>query len=487
MEGWIAALSIIFGWMALTVIVGVLAGIKKKFSLEGYLVSGRTLGMIFLYTLMAAEIYSAFAFLGTGGWAYSYGAPVLYVFAYGSLAYAFGYFYSRYVWSAGKKFGYVTQADYFMHRYGSKFLGIFTALIGIVFFVPYVQLQFQGLGYILNVGSLGIISIPVSIIIATILVLIYVYVSGLMGVAWTNLLQGILMFVVAWAILFAIPFIRFGGVGGLINRLLEVKPTMLYLHPPLGIPWYISTMVLCGLGFFIWPHLWPSIFSAKSLKSLKRTYVVLPLYSFFMLPVVLAGMTVAALGLKLAWADEAVMKAVEIAFPPWVLGIVGAAGFAAAVSTASAIILAEAGLTSSNIYRIVKPKASDKTLVLVSRIFVVVYGLIALFLAIYAPGRLVPLLLLGYSGITQMFPGAVVGMFWKRVNKWSIIAGLIAGLTTITYLKFFGPGNWLGIHFGLWGLIVNFIVVLIGTAFVKEDPKFKEFASGLKEALAKQE
>jgi len=139
------SVAIIFSWITLTLVVGILAGLKRKFSLEGYLVSGRALGALFLYTLLAAEIYSAYAFLGVAGWAYSYGVPIMYAFAYGSLAYAFGYFYAEYVWRAGKRFGYVTQADYFMHRFGSKLLAIFTALIGIVFIIPYVQLQLQGL------------------------------------------------------------------------------------------------------------------------------------------------------------------------------------------------------------------------------------------------------------------------------------------------------------------------------------------------------
>jgi SSS family solute:Na+ symporter len=350
-----------------------------------------------------------------------------------------------------------------------------------VFIIPYVQLQLQGLGYILHVSSLNTISINVGMAISLIVVLIYVYTSGLRGIAWTNFLQGIFMFIIAWGVVFAVPFLKFGGIGSMFEKLLETKPQMLYLHKPLGIPWYLSTMILSGLGFFIWPHLWPSIFGAKDIKPLKKTYVVLPLYSFFMLPVVLAGFTVAAAGLKLSVADEAILKAIEITFPKWVLGVVGAAGFAAAASTASAIILAAAGLTASNIYRIAKPSASDSELVTVSRLFVVFYSLLALILAIVAKGRLVALLLLGYSGITQMFPGAVLGMFWDRVNKWNVTAGLIAGLATIIYLKFFGPGNYLGIHFGLWGLIVNFIVVLIGAAFTRPDRNFEEFRSGLKE------
>ena len=59
-------------------------------------------------------------------------------------------------------------------------------------------------------------------------------------------------------------------------------------------------------------------------------------------------------------------------------------------------------------------------------------------------------------------------------------SSLIAGLAAIIYLKFFGPGNYLGIHFGLWGLIVNFIVVLIGAAFVRGTGISKDSKRALK-------
>ncbi|MFA4719784.1 sodium:solute symporter family protein [Pyrococcus kukulkanii] len=470
---------LILSWVFISLIVGVLAGIKRKFSLEGYLVSGRSLGLIFLYVLMAGEIYSAYAFLGTGGWAYSYGMPIMYAIGYGALAYSFGYFYARYVWKIGKAFKCVTEADYFETRYDSKALALLVALIGIIFNVPYLQLQLQGLGYIIHVGSLGAISLKAGIIIGMAIMLIYVYTSGLRGIAWTNFLQALLMFIVAWAVLFAIPFIQFGGIGEMFTALEKVKPGHLVLHPPLGIPWYVSTLILSGLGFFMYPQLYPSIYSARDLKTLKRNYVLLPLYSIFMIPVILAGFTVAALGVQLGRPDEAVLKAVELSYPSWVLGIVGAAGFAAAASTASAIILSLAGLLSKNIYTIVKPSASDRELVLVSRISVILFGLTAMILALYAPGRLVALLLLAYSGMTQLFPGAVLGIFWKRMNKYATGAGIIAGLITITYLKFGLKTNPLGIHFGLWGLMVNFVVTIIVAYLTKPDPNFEKFRAAL--------
>jgi len=473
-------LFIIFGWIILTLVVGVLAGIKRKFTLDGYLVSGRSLGFIMVYMLLAGEIYSAYAFLGTGGWAYSFGMPIMYALGYGILAYSFGYFFAEYVWKSGKAFGLVTQADFFRKRYNSKFLAVLVALIGIVFNVPYLQLQLQGLGYILNAASLGKISINMGIVIGMLIMLAYVYTSGLRGIAWTNFLQSIMMFIVAWVVVFAIPFIKFGSLENLMKTLAEVKPGHLVLAGKMGMPWYISTLVLCGLGFFMYPQLWPSIYSSKDIRVLKRTYVALPFYSLFMVPVILTGLTIAALNMKISPADAAVLEGVKLVYPEWVLGVVGAAGFAAAASTASAIILSLAGLLSKNLYGLIKESASDRELVIVSRVSVLAFGLAAMFLALYASGRLVALLLLAYAGMTQMFPGAFLGLFFKRFNKIAIGAGMIAGLITITYLRFFGPGDYLGVHFGLWGLAVNMIVTLLVAAVSKEDENLEPFIEGIR-------
>ena len=471
----IISLTIILSWVFVSLAVGILAGLRRKFNLEGYLVSGRGLGLMFLYVLMAGEIYSAYAFLGTGGWAYSYGMPIMYAIGYGALAYAFGYFYAKHIWKVGKAFNAVTQADYFQVRYYSKVLAIIVALIGITFNVPYLQLQLQGLGYILNVGSLNTISIQEGIVFGMIIMLIYVYTSGLRGIAWTNFLQALLMFFIAWIVLFAVPYIQFGSVSNMFHTLAQIKPQHLVLHPPLGIAWYVSTLILCGLGFFMYPQMYPSIYSAKNLRTLKRNYVLLPLFSVFMVPVILVGFTIVALGIHLNSPDEAVLRGVAMSYPSWVLGLAGAAGFAAAASTASAIILTLAGLLSKNLYAIAKPSASDKELVLVSRISVLFFGLAAMFLALYAGGRLVSLLLLAYAGITQMFPAAVLGLFWKRMNKYAAISGMLVGLAVVTYLKFGLGSNPYGIHFGLWGLFINFIVTVLVALATKPDGSFEKF------------
>ena len=81
------ALAIIIVWLVLTTVVGVMAGINRRFGLEEYMVGGRSFGTLLFYTIAAAEIYSAFAFLGLAGWAFQKGLSISYGLAYMGIAY----------------------------------------------------------------------------------------------------------------------------------------------------------------------------------------------------------------------------------------------------------------------------------------------------------------------------------------------------------------------------------------------------------------
>jgi SSS family solute:Na+ symporter len=98
--------------------------------------------------------------------------------------------------------------------------------------------------------------------------------------------------------------------------------------------------------------------------------------------------------------------------------------------------------------------------ILASRISVLIFALIGVILAYIAPAYLVYLLLIGYTGITQMFPGFVLGTIWKWITKEGVLAGLITGLIAGILTAFVWP-DYLGIHSIIWGLIFNLPIALL--------------------------
>jgi SSS family solute:Na+ symporter len=156
------ALSVIFGIVLISSIVGMYAGGRYKMNLEQWTVAGRGFGLVLVWLLMAGEIYTTFAFLGASGWAYSRGGPTLYIMAYLTLAYVFSFYFLPQIWEVGKKYGMQTQSDFFHKRYNSKNLAAVASLIGVVFIIPYLQLQLTGLGIIVELASFNIRSACVS-------------------------------------------------------------------------------------------------------------------------------------------------------------------------------------------------------------------------------------------------------------------------------------------------------------------------------------
>src|ERR1039458_3673496 len=139
----IVALTVIFGIVLLGAITGIYSGTRRQMNLEQWTFAGRGFGLIFVWLLMAGEIYTTFAFLGASGWAYSRGGPTLYVIAYVTLAYVISFFILPEIWEAGRKFALHTEADFFQQRYSSRHLASLVAIVGVMFIVPYLQLQLR--------------------------------------------------------------------------------------------------------------------------------------------------------------------------------------------------------------------------------------------------------------------------------------------------------------------------------------------------------
>ena len=463
------ALGIIFGWIVISTVIAILAGVLKKFSLEEWFVASRGLSFVVIYFALAAEIYSGFTFLGLAGWAYKFGAPILYALAYFVTAYSTGFMLTPYYNRIARKLGLVTQPDYFVARYESRLLGVLVAIVGVVFFIPYIQLQIGATGIIIELASYGAVERTTAMIIAFIFVAIFIFIGGIRGVAWTNVLQGILMWCIAIALL-SVPFITFGGLEQVFKRLEVVSPQHLTLPGAAGvhgIPWYMSTLLLCTLGFWMFPHLVMRAYAAKDEKAIMRSCAWMSWYSILAFPIVIIGLFAVLMYPELVNPDWAVMWTVRDLFPVWVVGLVGAGGAAAAISTGAGLIQASAGIIARNIIqRGVWPKATDIQTAWIARFLVFLITIVALLLQLYAPALLVALLLMSYSGMVQFFPGVVLGLKTKWVTKPGVTAGLIAGVLVVI-LTTFVWANPLQIHSGIWGLMVNFIVTVLVSKMTK--------------------
>jgi len=459
-----SALLIILATIVFSAAVGIIAGRKVKMNLENWTVGGRRFGVVLIWLLMAGEIYTTFTFLGASGWAYSRGAPTFYILIYGTLAYTASFFILPAVWKFGKRFGLHTQPDFFITRYGSRSLGIIVAVIGIVSIIPYLQLQLTGLGFIVEVSSNGAIRSNIAILLAFVLTCAFVFTSGIRGAAWVSIIKDVLMIAAVVIVGIGVPRIYFGGHGRMFRALVESHPDHLVFPgatPNLDVLWVMTTALLTGLGFYMWPHIFGSAFSAKSAETIKRNAVIMPFYQIPILLVFLVGFTalLAIPGLKNG--DLAFLELVNKTYPSWFMGFVGAAGAVTAMVPASVLVLFASTLLAKNIYKAgFAPQAGEETVLRLSRLMVIVIMGFALLFAFYLPNALVNLLLIGYDGVTQFFPGVVLGLFWKRVKRRGVIWGLVTGFVLAAVLVFSKHDPFLGMNAGFVALVVNAAVAV---------------------------
>jgi SSS family solute:Na+ symporter len=461
------ALTVIIAIVAIGTAVGFLAGSRQRMDLEQWAVGGRGFGTALVFLLMAGEIYTTFAFLGVSGWAYSRGGPILYVLAYLSLAYAASFFFLPQLWEVGHKHRMQTQPDFFNTRYGNKYLSGFVCVVGILAFIPYLQLQLDGVGIIVSVASFGHIGRVPAMTVATVLVIAFVVANGVRAVAWVSVIKDVLMVVAAVAIGIGIPLAHFGSIGAMFTALAHARPhhlTMPGATANLGHSWYISTVLLTALGFYMWPHTFGATFTAKSADTLRRNAVVMPLYTLTLALMFFAGFAVVLITPHLQNGDLALLTVVGRIFPPWLLGVIGGAGALTAMVPAAVLILTAATLFAKNLYRpLFAPAMTDDGVARLARGMVFFLGATSLALAIYGSSTLVSLLLTGYAVVTQCFPGVILGLYWRRASGRAVFIGMIAGVLLAVSLMSAHLDPLFGLNAGFLALCINLTVAVLGS------------------------
>ncbi len=458
------ALSVIAGIVAIGSVAGFYAGSRYKMDLEQWTVAGRGLGLVFVWLLMAGEIYTAFTFLGASGWAYSRGGPALYILAYQPLCYLVSFYILPQIWDVGRRHRMQTLADFFQVRYGGKYTGPLVAILGVICIIPYLQLQLTGLGIIAEVASFGAVGHVTAIVVASALVAAFVFFSGVRGIAWVSVLKDLLLLFAALFVGIAIPYIYFGGFGPMFRELVRVRPEHMVMPGAtknLGHAWYISTILLSSFGFYMWPQSFGASFTAKSADTLRRNAVLLPFYGITMPLMFVVGLAALLIVPGLTNGDLSLLTLVRKTFPAWFLGVIGGAGALTAMVPAAVQVLTAATLFTKNVYRpLFAPDMPDQGVARVAKFVVLLMMAMAVTAAASSSISLVSLLLLGYAGVTQFFPGIAFGLYSNRVSRLSVIAGLLTGIGITTFLVFTKHDPFLGLNAGFIALCANFGVLI---------------------------
>ena len=457
---------VIFVYLAVTLGVGLAAGRRASRSVQGYVAGDRDFGLLVMYFITGATVFSAFAFLGGPGWAYSRGAAAFYILTYGVLGMAPWYAMGPKVAALGRRFGFVTQAQLLVGRFPSRGLSALMAILTLAAFIPYVTIQMRGAGIVIEAVTDGRIPLAVGAAVAYGVVLVYVLTSGVSAVGWTNTFQGVVMLVIAWALGIYLPYHLYGGVGPMFEQILAERPELLSL-PGLtgsGEPWswagYSTAILASAIGVTMWPHLFMKAYTARSDTIIRRTVILFPTFQIFLIPVFLIGFAGVLFPESPDQADFILpFLVLRSELPALVVGLFCAGALSASMSTGDALLH---GAASVVVEDGVQPfrKLSDKAQRLLMRILVVAVGGLAYLFALVEGFSLVDLLLASYGIICQYMPAMVAALYWRRATTAGVVSGLLVGSAVSVFFFLVPELKPLGMHEGILGLIAHVPVLL---------------------------
>lgn len=470
------------------IVIGWIAHKRTSMDVTDFFLAGRLIGFLPMMGTMVLTFFSAFWFFGTTGFIYTHGLffPVnnyIWSIGCGVAVWVLG---SRF-WMLGKKYGFVTPSDIIADYYDSEFLRYLVAILGIIFILPHFTVQVMGSGLSLE----GIAGIPYTYgtLFLVVVVLAYVTMGGMRGVAWNDAFRGIFAFAIAIYVFFwALTY--FGGPTHIFTTYAEMYPKN--MTQPGGVAFYkesfwIAMWIYFGVGAMFMPFMWIRIMAARSIRVVRFAAIGTSIGCWVGTTCTIAFGAVGAIimpGLT-GPATQQAMVLVLGQFAP-VLGVMFIlAGLAASLTTADSVVLSCSTMATRDIYQRISPKSGERALVRFGRITVAVFVGIGYIFALSRPGFIIDIANLTYGSLTMLLWPTLGCLYWKRGTKIASIAGLLLGFTVLM-LVYFKVIPFFGLHFGLSGIIVSGVVYFVVSAFTPPPaPEKIEKFHGLFEGVTK--
>ena len=450
-------LLIIILFLGIVLYLGIPGRATENTTVSDHVIAGRSLGLWPIFFIGVAEFYSAGTFLGFPGWAYGYGAPVLFSLVAIALSSMVSFWLGPKVWRAGKKLGLMTQAQFLSTRFQSRPLGALAAIIAIFALIANLTLQMIGAGYIFEVSTQGLVPYWLGSLIAFAVVAVYVVLGGLRSISQVAIFKGIFMLSVIIAIAFVVVTQYFSSLEEMYRTLARTLPAHLTLSKTdttFGYAFWSSSILVSFLGIHMGPYLFINFYSAQQPSLIRKQAIIAPIYALAVYAVLIIGFAGALVEPGLQEADTImVVMILEIA-PPWLVGLLCAGGLSAAMVSGSAMSLAAASTVGNDLLRpyIMMQEHTLKRTIQYLLIFVIVVTYV---LSITRPATITYISLIALGISVQFLPLVLSALYFRRGTGWGAIAGLTTGIATLAWFTFGPFKNPFGIHAGLIGLLVN--------------------------------
>ncbi|MFD1426465.1 sodium/proline symporter PutP [Kroppenstedtia sanguinis] len=330
----------------------------------------------------------------------------------------------------------ITIPDYLENRFKdhTRLLRIVSALVIFIFFTFYTSSGMVAGGELFK-SAFGMDYLW-GIWLTAGVVILYTLFGGFLAVSWTDFVQGTIMFL-ALALVPIVVLTQTGGMSATFSEIRSIDPALMDAFKgtsAIG----IFSLLAWGLGYFGQPHIivrFMAITSVKEMSKARRIGMGWMIFS------VGGAMFTGLIGIAYFHQEHITLENPEtvfimlakILFHPLITGFLLAAIMAAIMSTISSQLLVTASALTQDFYRaFLRRSASDRELVLVGRLSLLGVALIALYLAFNPNETILNLVGYAWAGFGSAFgPMVLLSLYWKRMNKWGALAGMIVGATTV--------------------------------------------------------
>lgn len=476
MGGTPTIIAIMVAYLAVLLVLGVWGG-RDSDDVAGYYVAGKKLPSWVIAFSSNSTGESAWLLLGLTGMGYMVGIHALWVVLGEVLGVTLAWvFVARPFKEYTDRYDAITIPDYLEERFrdGSHVLRLISAAVIFSMVAAYTAAQLTASGKAFD-SFLGT-GYTAGVLIGAAVILFYTTVGGFKAVAYSDLLQGVLMF----GCLIALPVVGIaaaGGWSGLVEGLRETDPSLLLPGGGLGVtPEGIASVlgfVGIGIAFLGSPQLLTRFISARDQRSIvDASPIAVICIVVFDTGAVFAGMAGRVLFPGLADSETIYpMMATEL-FPAIFAGIFLVVVLAAIMSTVdSLLILASSAVVRDVVQQIYSPGLSERRLSWYGKLTTVVLGAGALALALGEVRVIFWFVLFAWSGLACAFtPVVLCSLFWKGTTRAGAIWGMIGGfVTTIVWVVFFKAG-----FYDLYEMIPGTLVGLaltVGVSLLTEPPE----------------
>ena len=345
-----------------------------------------------------------------------------------------------------EKYNALTIPEFLHRKYNddSNIIRLFSSLIIAFFFLFYVSAQFHASGKVLN--SLFDLSPTTGIMIGAIIIIIYTLMGGFFAVAWTDLIQGILM-IGTLVILPIAGYFELRNADVSIMNELENAHLIFGNHNPdiYSGKEGMAALVLAlgglswGLGYLGQPHL---VIRYMAIRSSTEVSIARKIAIFWAIPGITGAFFVGIVALLYFGPEYFQTIDPEQSMPilastllhPVLAGLFISGAVAAMMSTAdSQLLVSTSAITEDFIHQYLKKDISEKSLVMISRFMIVLLGTLAYGIALYSEvtGRnIFSVVSYAWSGLGSAFgPVLVMTLWWKKTTRLGVIMGLLTGFS----------------------------------------------------------